>query len=425
MVIQKTAMCKILAVILALVVLVGSSERVEAADFEPKSGIFSYNGEDYVYNYVTSFKGQYQYNFNKPVYIIIVNGSFMICCEENYTAFIGWMDPQPYKSCYYIDGSGLGSVSGVVTNKGDSNALYAFRDYFCSDKFDNLLFVGPNYKNVLEFPGLVLANVGAEIEDGNLVGYWSSTLPLIPFDNYETGKVSVKYTLKPDGTVENLEPYSDTIKNYYTFQEDGFIVPLSSILKEGYYLYSIQMVPSFYENDDSTGNYYVGLSSYITFTMDGESSAAIQIPVNTDMENAEENTEQGIFQSITNFFGGFFSNLINTVKSAVIPSGGDVLELLQEMNDWFSERFGFIWYPFDLAFDIVGAFALGEPDSTFTVPTVTLNMFGGIKLWDEFKVDLDPLGILEYVRFFTSAIMCCSVAGLALNKWNEWIGGEN
>lgn len=159
------------------------------------------------------------------------------------------------------------------------------------------------------------------------------------------------------------------------------------------------------------------------FDENGEASQTVyQTP--TDAFEEEE-AEKSIWNTITNFFGGFFKNLTDSLYNLVVPDADELMSLFQEMNDWFSERLGFIWYPFDLAIQVVNAFAFGEANGVFTVPGLTLNMFDGVTLWNEFDVEIDQFGIFQYVRYFTSVLLVCGVVRMAIDKWDEWIGGHN
>ena len=337
------------------------------------------------------------------------------------------------KTYYYGDltGSSSGHSWSIPCNDCTSqsslnNLINSFKNYFISDDFDDLIFE-PNFEATYTDSLFQINNFQASIEDGNLVMKWEP-FTMLPYRAMENIYISYQFKQRPEGTAASANNRRNYLQydGYSKISDYGLTIPLSELnISEGYMLSSVNAVPYLYIDDDLKNATSKGNSSFVYFDSDGVSSSPIIIEPDIEVDITEEDREQNLYYSIKNFFSGFFRNLNNSLKSAVVPSGDDVMTLLQDMNDWFSERFGFIWYPFDLAIDIVGAFALGEPDSKITVPALTLNMFGGIKLWDEFQADLDPIGFLEYVRFFTSAIMCCGVAGLALNKWNEWIGGEH
>lgn len=146
----------------------------------------------------------------------------------------------------------------------------------------------------------------------------------------------------------------------------------------------------------------------------------------TEIAEEQAETSKGILSSITDFFGSFFDNLIEMIKHLFIPSSDELMEFLDEVNEWFGDRLGFIWYPFDLAIDMVAAFAFGEASSTFTVPSFSLNILGdSYVIWQPFEVDLDAFGIFVYVRYFTSVMVVGATVKLASDKWSAWIGGRN
>lgn len=150
----------------------------------------------------------------------------------------------------------------------------------------------------------------------------------------------------------------------------------------------------------------------------------LQEEANTLQEEANE-TSKNIFEKITDFFDNFFTRLGDFLLGLIVPSSVDLTAFLNEVNDWFSERLGFIWYPFSFAVDAVNALAGGEADTGITVPALTLNMFGGsYTIWNEMHVDLDAFGIFKYVRVFTSFLCVGGIVALAYNKWDEWIGGH-
>lgn len=150
----------------------------------------------------------------------------------------------------------------------------------------------------------------------------------------------------------------------------------------------------------------------------------LQEEANTLQEEANE-TQNNIFAKITDFFDNFFTRLGDFLLGLIVPSSEELTAFLDEVNDWFSERLGFIWYPFSFAIDAVNALAGGTADTGFTVPALTIHMFGAdYTLWNEMEIDLDSFGIFKYVRIFTSFICVGGIVALAYNKWDEWIGGH-
>ena len=153
-----------------------------------------------------------------------------------------------------------------------------------------------------------------------------------------------------------------------------------------------------------------------------------------------EDSSKNIFELLRDFFGSFFEKIVASVKNAIestfdalgekikswfIPTPEELTAFLDEVNAWFSERLGFIWYPFSLALDLVSALAGGSSDQQFVVPALHLNILGeSYAIWNEITVDLDAFGIFKYVRLFTSFLLVSAVIKLAIDKWDEWIGGH-
>ena len=141
----------------------------------------------------------------------------------------------------------------------------------------------------------------------------------------------------------------------------------------------------------------------------------------TAIQEEQKETTKGIFGKITSFFDGFG----DMAAHLVVPTSDELMTFLDEVNTWFGDRLGFIYYPFDFAVQVVQAFALGDANQLFSVPALTLNILGEqYTIWESFAVDLDAMGIFTYVRYFTSAILCLGVGKLAVDKWSDWIGGK-
>lgn len=166
--------------------------------------------------------------------------------------------------------------------------------------------------------------------------------------------------------------------------------------------------------------------TYITYDiMDFQFGVYPSVSTTDNLLQESNETSKNIFDKISDFFNGFFDNLGNTVLGWIVPSSEQLTEFLNEVNAWFSERLGFIWYPFSLAIDMVTAFAGGESSSTFNIPALELSLMGNkYKIWDSMNIDMDAFDIFKYVRYFTSVILVAGVVKLAYDKWDEWIGGH-
>lgn len=156
-----------------------------------------------------------------------------------------------------------------------------------------------------------------------------------------------------------------------------------------------------------------------------EEQNALQEEENKLQEESNE-TQKNIFEKIVDFFDNFFDRLGDFLLHIIVPSAEELTAFLDEVNTWFGERLGFLWFPFSFAIEIVQVFALGEADSMFRVPGFKLNILGTeYQIWNELTVDMDAFGIFKYVRFFTSALLISGVVKLAVSKWDAWIGGRS
>lgn len=155
-----------------------------------------------------------------------------------------------------------------------------------------------------------------------------------------------------------------------------------------------------------------------------EQANNLQEEANTLQEEANE-TQKNIFDKIADFFDNFFARLGEFLLGLIVPSAEELTAFLDEVNDWFGERLGFIWYPFSFAVDMVAALANGTADTGFQVPEFKLNILGTeYQIWGGMTVDMDAFGIFQYVRIFTSFLLVAGIVKLALDKWDEWIGGH-
>lgn len=145
-----------------------------------------------------------------------------------------------------------------------------------------------------------------------------------------------------------------------------------------------------------------------------------------EQEKEGNATKKKLLEKITDFFDNFFDRLGDFLLHIIVPSAEELTAFLDEVNEWFGERLGFLWFPFSFAIEVVQVLADGEADSNFRVPGFSLNIQGTqYQIWNELSVDMDAFGIFRYVRFFTSALLVSGVVKLAVSKWDAWIGGRS
>lgn len=120
----------------------------------------------------------------------------------------------------------------------------------------------------------------------------------------------------------------------------------------------------------------------------------------------QNNTSKGILSKITDFFSSFFSNLINSVISLFVPSSDEMSALFDQLNQFFSDRFGFLYAPFDYMIRLCGVFTSSTGETSLTFPGFSIM---GEQVWSDMTYDLasDELvgTILGYVRTGTGILL--------------------
>lgn len=125
-------------------------------------------------------------------------------------------------------------------------------------------------------------------------------------------------------------------------------------------------------------------------------------------EEAKEQTEtqKGIFASIKDFFASFFQNLIDSVISLFVPSSEEMSDLFGQLNDFFSDTFGFLYAPFDYLIQLIGVFTSSTGTTGLTLPGFSIM---GHEVWGDQTYDIssDPVAgqVLGYVRIGTGVLL--------------------
>lgn len=139
-------------------------------------------------------------------------------------------------------------------------------------------------------------------------------------------------------------------------------------------------------------------------------------------EEANE-TSKGIFASIKDFFGSFFSNLINSVISLFVPSSDEMSALFDQLNQFFSNRFGFLYAPFDYMIRLCKFFISSTGSTSLTFPGFSIM---GEQVWADQTYDLasDELvgTILGYVRTGTGILLAGYFIMFLQNFFKERFG---
>ena len=127
--------------------------------------------------------------------------------------------------------------------------------------------------------------------------------------------------------------------------------------------------------------------------------------LNDSVKDVNE-TSKGILSRITDFFGSFFQNLINSVVSLFVPSADEMSGLFEQLNQFFSDRFGFLYAPFDYFIRLLNIFLAGDGAVSLTFPGFEIL---GETVWEPYTYDFssEPLvgTIFGYVRTGTGILL--------------------
>lgn len=175
----------------------------------------------------------------------------------------------------------------------------------------------------------------------------------------------------------------------------------------GYMLVSPKLTMSF-GGSDYTMRIYDYAGKGVSDTDITDQTKAITDKITETNKKIEEGnkTTSNIFKSITDFFGSFFKNLINSVISLFVPTAAEMSGLFEQLNQFFSDRFGFLYAPFDYMIRLLGVFTSSTGSTGLTLPGFSIM---GYEVWGDQTYDLasDPLvgKICEYVRTGTGILL--------------------
>lgn len=142
---------------------------------------------------------------------------------------------------------------------------------------------------------------------------------------------------------------------------------------------------------------------------DAVTDAGNKIDKTTDAVNEQTKEQKGFFKSVLDFFGGFFRNLIDAVLGLFVPSAEDMQGLLQQLNDFFSKTFGFLYYPFEVIIQLFQALVSSGEGTSITFPGFSIM---GYAVWEDISYNLadNELGKLVFPTVQT-------ISGVLLGGW--------
>lgn len=458
MVCKKSIVSKIL-VILAVVLFV-SVFTLQVRGAVPSEydiiGIstWNYQEQDYIYARINSMENSStRWEFTSPIYLLSYryNGNYFwaMCSfeyfEVNTYSYYGneWHKGLVYKSsfssglyAYFIGGGDF--IDYPYINASNVDLFRPFMQYMLSESFvpiEKPLLINPF--DTQEDNSFQLLNLKGNIENNVFSASWQ--LPFDLRDNITSMPLFIEFFIEDtdDGTSKiYYYPAWDGIINtergtFFDCADLELSLDVTKIkdLPTNFHIKSVIFTP-YYEITIPTIGYkflYRGNKGTVLLNFNGTYEGTLFIPADIpdSIVPDESDSDFGLFSLLGNFFSGFFSNFGNMLKDLFIPTKEQMQSLFADMESFFSDKLGFLWFPFDLAITIVETFTYGDADSIITVPPISINILGGLDLYEGGQFDMDATGIFPYVRMVSSLVLACSVAGLAYNKWDEWIGGHD
>lgn len=155
------------------------------------------------------------------------------------------------------------------------------------------------------------------------------------------------------------------------------------------------------------------------------------IKENTETQKGIWDTIKEVLSYINPFSENFFvyrllELLFDGIKALIIPSDGFFEEYFSSLNDWFSDRLGFLYYPIELLIDILGRYSsLSSSNLSFTIPDIP-EPFNDEVLIESTTFNFNSIlsnstykQVHDYYLLFVDFIIAFGLIKLAIKKWEE------
>lgn len=286
----------------------------------------------------------------------------------------------------------------------------------------------------------------------NTTGYGSGSLAFKTEDSVKAGFWVVGHTYRVTGSVSSATYSASNVDtkyfscNWYWPTEKGNVFLCG--FEDKYYA-QIDLTFYYYGQDvgpvyeGSVINYTPGQIGYVTPAFRIQPDTVLTITdlgvVSSEYDLLEriddtttktqetigevDKTTKGIWQTIKDFFGSFFENLINAVIGLFVPSAEEMSGLFDQLNDFFSDRFGFLYAPFDYMIRLMNVFLSSTGSTGLTLPGFSIM---GHEVWGDLTYDLasDPLvgTVCGYVRTGTGILLAGYFIMFLQNFFKERFG---
>ena len=141
-----------------------------------------------------------------------------------------------------------------------------------------------------------------------------------------------------------------------------------------------------------------------------------------EVEQEQADTQKSLLERITDFFGSFFENLINAVIGLFVPGEEEMAELFNQLNDFFADKFGFLYYPFELLTKVFNVLMTDSTSTAMTFPGITVL---GYELCPAMEIDIaqnELVGdIFGHIRMITGGTMCFAFVNYLRTKFDKTV----
>jgi len=172
-----------------------------------------------------------------------------------------------------------------------------------------------------------------------------------------------------------------------------------------------------------SGN-FVGSSDTFVINMSASQYSALPVGASFQIHSAEVYERNPITEAIdkqTEEQKGMFARLLDGIMSfftgLFLPKDGFFDQYLADWNDWMGDRFGALYFPFDLMFSFLGKVLAFQPPATplITFPEINVPVGEGYKIMEKHDYSFDFLSQQPYswlYGLYQSMIWCIFGFGL-------------
>lgn len=388
------------------------------------------------------------------------NGDIRTCSGQKVQWYNFWYYPDTQKTVLFWSGLNPGHGENDFTNVVSNFTLY-------SDATGEEITYNP-------FKSPYIANSAEELSTGksDFLRFFCGSLNKNDSIGLRISKVSKsEYDFNNDGVLEEYEYYDclykkqlDGNSQYYHCYSDisNFDIPFSvfPFTFKNKETYVIELVNDVDGNEIITPDYQ--LYDSVRFTVGGLTAEDEEANRHKDLINSnkqqtdaikdqteaiKENNEtnKNIFEKIgellsyinplsENFFVyKLIELLINALKFLFVPSDTFFNTWLDDLNQYFSDTFGILYYPFDLLIDFLNRISgiANSNSAVISVPAFVLSFMGhSVTIFNSMSFDLNSIlvndtfkNIHDVYLVFTDVILWLGLVYLAANCLNNVIGG--